>query len=304
MSLLIAGATLVSASAAPAPSHNWDFRGCTTGAGVTDVVAGSLVVTPMNGPTCSADGIVLDGNDDYADTAFEVYVKYNSFNNFDSVFYFGEGDYANSVYLCNNAGTSTIDWTVRQGSKKDIETSTFDSVTWTHVVVTVKDTTMKVYKNWCLFELPRSLTPISLASFCSPSPLGTQFQYQGCSTESSEPTNMVTLPTVMNMTTQPTAILSMSTLCMATPRTPASRTEAMVNVSSKNGIIETPTTGVASAKTAGATTTFALTPSVYEREADDLVMAISCSDWNFAGSNKMSEGERRRERADVTGVEG
>ena len=109
---------------------------------------------------------------------------------------------------------------------------------------------------------------------------------------------MVTLPTVMNMATQPTAILSMST-----PRTPASSTEAMVNVSSKNGIIETPTTGVASAKTAGATTTFALTPSVYEREADDLVMAISCSDWNFAGSNKMSEGERRRERADVTGVE-
>ena len=96
---------------------------------------------------------------------------------------------------------------------------------------------------------------------------------------------MVTLPTVMNMSTQPTAILSMST-----PRTPASSTEAMVNVSSKNGIIDT-TTGVASAKTAGATTTFALTPSVYEREADDLEMAISCSDWNFAGSDKMSEGE-------------
>jgi hypothetical protein len=34
-----------------------------------------------------------------------------------------------------------------------------------------------------------------------------------------------------------------------------------------------------------------LTPSVYEREADDLEMAISCSDWNFAGSDKMSEGE-------------
>ena len=102
---------------------------------------------------------------------------------------------------------------------------------------------------------------------------------------------METFPTVMNMATQPTAILSMSTLCMATLRTPTSRMYAMVNVSSKNGIIDTPTTGVASAKTAGATTTFALTPSVYEREADNLEMAISCSDWNFAGSDKMSEGE-------------
>ena len=61
--------------------HFWDFRGCTIGARVTDGIAGDLMVTPMDGPTCSSDGIVLDGNDDYADiddwewgsaTCFEV----------------------------------------------------------------------------------------------------------------------------------------------------------------------------------------------------------------------------------------
>ncbi|GMI18317.1 hypothetical protein TrLO_g6179 [Triparma laevis f. longispina] len=62
--------------------HFWDFRGCSTGSPVTDSIAGDLVATPMNGPTCSADGLGLDGSDDWADiddwewggtTSFEVY---------------------------------------------------------------------------------------------------------------------------------------------------------------------------------------------------------------------------------------
>ena len=80
--------------------HFWDFRGCTTGDGVTDGIAGDLVATSMNGPTCTAYGIALDGSNDYLDisgwewggaTSFEVYVKYNVFNYYSRVFDFGSG---------------------------------------------------------------------------------------------------------------------------------------------------------------------------------------------------------------------
>ncbi|GMH80942.1 hypothetical protein TrLO_g11274, partial [Triparma laevis f. longispina] len=47
---------------------------------------------------------------------------------------------------------------------------------------------------------------------------------------------MVTPPTVMNTATPPTAIPSTSTLCMATTRTPAPRTEAMVKV--REGLLD------------------------------------------------------------------
>ena len=80
--------------------HFWDFRGCTTGVAMTDSIAGDLVATPMNGPTCSATGIAFDGSNDYVDiddwewggaTSFEVYVKYNVFNYYSRVFDFGSG---------------------------------------------------------------------------------------------------------------------------------------------------------------------------------------------------------------------
>ena len=41
-----------------------------------------------------------------------------------------------------------IYWEVLQGStSKRLQTSNFDSATWTHIIITVKDTTCKVYKN-------------------------------------------------------------------------------------------------------------------------------------------------------------
>ncbi|GMI04076.1 hypothetical protein TrLO_g15740 [Triparma laevis f. longispina] len=40
--------------------HSWDFRGCTTGASVADSKEGFLNAVPVNGATCSADGIRLD----------------------------------------------------------------------------------------------------------------------------------------------------------------------------------------------------------------------------------------------------
>jgi len=141
-------------------THVWDFRGCTTGSPVTDSIGGDLVATPMNGPVCGADGLRLDGNNEYADiddwewggtTSIEVYVKYDSFNEYSRVFDFGNGENNDNVVLCNTETTSTIRWAVFQESThKAIETSNFDSASWTHVVATVSGTTMKVYKNGVL----------------------------------------------------------------------------------------------------------------------------------------------------------
>lgn len=114
----------------------------------------------MNGPTCSADGLSLDGTDDWADiddwewggiTSFEVYVKYDSFNYFSKIFDFGSGESSDNVMLYNADTTSTIRWQVRQVStQKDLITSNFNSSTWTHIVLTVKGTTTKMYKNGVL----------------------------------------------------------------------------------------------------------------------------------------------------------
>ena len=111
----------------------------------------SLAVTFMNGPTCSADGIILDGNNDYVDiddfdfggaTTFEVYVKYDSFNNWSRVFSFGEsGGDSDNAFMSNDGTTSKILWNVNQGSTgKGFRTSNFDSATWMHVAVTFKGT--------------------------------------------------------------------------------------------------------------------------------------------------------------------
>ncbi|GMH50045.1 hypothetical protein TrVE_jg3029, partial [Triparma verrucosa] len=140
--------------------HFWDFRNCSTGNTVTDSIAGDLVATPKNGPICGADGLRLDGNDDYADvddwewggtTSIEVYVKYDSINSYSRVFGFGNGAESDNVVLCNKNIRTTIEWSVRQGSSKsNLYEGNFDLSTWTHVVATVSGTTMKVYKNGVL----------------------------------------------------------------------------------------------------------------------------------------------------------
>ncbi|GMH97446.1 hypothetical protein TrST_g12666 [Triparma strigata] len=145
---------------APSISHHfWDFRGCTTGAPVYESFQ-SVAATPMNGPTCSADGLSLDGNDDYVDitnfefggtTSIELYVKHDSFSSYSRVFDFGNGHPSDNVALINVGTTSTISWNVYQGVHNTyLATSNFDTSTWTHVVVTVSGTNMKIYKNGVL----------------------------------------------------------------------------------------------------------------------------------------------------------
>jgi hypothetical protein len=80
-----------------------------------------------------------------------VYAKFVGFNSYSPVFDFSNGAQSDNVRLANPGATATIGWSVRQGLyNKYVSTSSFDSSTWTHVVVTVSDTTMKTYKNGAL----------------------------------------------------------------------------------------------------------------------------------------------------------
>ena len=77
----------------------------------------------MNGASCGADGLSLDGIDDISDvdvfdfgriTFFDVYVEYDSFNSYSRVFDFGSGKYSDNVMLGNHGTTSTTYWLIRQ----------------------------------------------------------------------------------------------------------------------------------------------------------------------------------------------
>ena len=62
-------------------------------------------------------------------------------------FDFGSGD-EDIVALESYSGTSTISWNIRRGSAyKDLLASSWDAGAWTHVVVTVSGSTMKMYEN-------------------------------------------------------------------------------------------------------------------------------------------------------------
>ncbi|GMH62060.1 hypothetical protein TL16_g03400 [Triparma laevis f. inornata] len=145
--------------------HFWDFRGCTTGSPVTDSIAGDLDATPMNGPTCSADGLSLDGTNDYAGigdwewggtTSIEVYFKYDTPTSSSRVFDFGS-EISDNFLLAFNGVSGSISCYVRQGStNKVLETSNPDGCcspwthVWKHFVFTVSGTNMKMYKNGVL----------------------------------------------------------------------------------------------------------------------------------------------------------
>ncbi|GMH66854.1 hypothetical protein TL16_g04527 [Triparma laevis f. inornata] len=145
------------------PHHTWDFRNCVTGQDVADTGQDEgKIARPMNGPTCSAAGISLDGDDDYVNvetfqfggaTSFEVLVKYDSFNYFSRVFDFSNGASSDNVVMYNwgSSPGAEIGWAILQGgSQSQINSNNFDSSTWTHVVVTVSGNTMKIYKNGVL----------------------------------------------------------------------------------------------------------------------------------------------------------
>jgi hypothetical protein len=91
-----------------APTHEWDFRGCTTGATVTDTYSTLLATPSATGTTCSSYGMAFSGSSSFVtlqswnwggSTSFEVFAKYSSFNSYASLFDFGNGQTDNNVVL-------------------------------------------------------------------------------------------------------------------------------------------------------------------------------------------------------------
>jgi len=103
------------ATSCAATLHDFDFRGCTTGASISD--AFSYTATPYNGPTCSSYGMYFDGVDDYlaitgwlwgGATSFEAFVNYQSYTYYSRVFEFSIGSTASdNVVLSNDVYSNT-----------------------------------------------------------------------------------------------------------------------------------------------------------------------------------------------------
>jgi len=100
--------------------HDFDFRGCTTGAVITD--AFSYTATPYNGPTCSSFGMYFDGSNDYLQltnwnwggaTSFEAFVNYQAFYSWSRIFDFYNGAGTDNVVLANYESSTTASFHIK-----------------------------------------------------------------------------------------------------------------------------------------------------------------------------------------------
>ena len=82
------------------PTHEWDFRGCTTGSTTLDTYSTTLVATPFNGPTCSSSGMTFSGSSQYVQltsyswgglTSLETYAVYTLAAAYSPLIFFGSG---------------------------------------------------------------------------------------------------------------------------------------------------------------------------------------------------------------------
>ena len=89
------------------PDHEFDFRGCSDGTATVDTFNASLTATAMNGATCTADGIDLDGTNDYVNLTswsfggaltIETYVKWDTLTT----------AYARIVFFANGGNTDSV----------------------------------------------------------------------------------------------------------------------------------------------------------------------------------------------------
>ena len=96
------------------PDHQLDFRHCRDGVATTDDKDSSITATAKNGATCSEEGMVFDGNDDYVDVtpwAFggepitvEFYLKFDALNDWSPIFDFHDFFIFNYHYFLNMLG--------------------------------------------------------------------------------------------------------------------------------------------------------------------------------------------------------
>jgi len=149
----------LSATPVPNATHDWNFQDCNPNEPVADSANGTLAML-KEGPICSPEGVTFDGTDDYVDiddfmfggpTSFEIYVRYDGFNNWSPAICFGSGKESNNVFVANNKDSSNIEWRIGKGNdKRELIQGVFDEGSWNHIVVTVKGTTMRTYKDGSL----------------------------------------------------------------------------------------------------------------------------------------------------------
>jgi hypothetical protein len=154
----VAGTTI-----ADTADHAWDFRGCADGVPVVDAPeASDLQATLMNGASCTSEGVAFDGVDDYVDLddwewggafTIEVYVKPERANWNSRVLDFGSGPNSDGVLLqSNDEATNGFKLAVYRGSAGSwFGLDAFWVLEgWTHTVITVTGTSVKVYKDGTL----------------------------------------------------------------------------------------------------------------------------------------------------------
>jgi hypothetical protein len=97
------------------PDHEFDFRGCTDGVDIVDTFHSSIRAAAKNGARCSENGMVFDGEDDYADVTpwefggtmtVEYFVMLSSVSDSARHFDFCDRCGADHVFIGNLKGSS------------------------------------------------------------------------------------------------------------------------------------------------------------------------------------------------------
>jgi hypothetical protein len=111
---------------------------------------------------------------DSNDFTFAGWVNWNGGGNWQRIFDFGNGGTDNYICLTPKSGTNTLRFIVKQGGTEQfVESSVLPAIgTWTHVAVTISNTTAKIFVNGVLRGTNTSFT-------FDPGAQNTQYNYLG-----------------------------------------------------------------------------------------------------------------------------
>jgi len=166
-------------SAAAHYSFDGDLRDALVNGNDAMAVGAPVFVAGKYGQAISLDGAtdylqLAEPLGDSNDFTFTGWVNWNGGGNWQRIFDFGNGGTDNYVYLTPKSGTNTMRFGVRIGGVDQfVETTVLPTVgTWTHVAVTISDTTAKIFVNGTARATNTAFT-------FDPGALNTRFNYLG-----------------------------------------------------------------------------------------------------------------------------